>query len=197
MPDILKKCNVYMTIDPSITNNTDSDPKAIVVAGLDSDNYLFVLDVWSAVVDQDEFYNKIFEIYLRWANRCNLKAVGVEQLAYYERTLRQKMREKNIFFNLIELKHGGIKKEDRIEIALQPRFASKTVLFPDNADWLTMLIDQLYVFPSGKHDDAIDALAYIPQIMTLPIRQEKIFTQNRLYPQARQSQSPLDARLEA
>ena len=190
--DILKKCNVYITIDPSISDSIDADPKAIVVAGLDKENYLFILDGWSEVCSQDMFYDKIFEIYMRWATRTRVQAVGMEQLKYYERELRRKMREKNIFFPLVELKHQGKKKEDRIEIALQPRFASKTVLFPDNADWLTMMIDQLFKFPHSLHDDLIDALAYVPQIMSTPLSRQKVFTQERLFPnRVKQDESPL------
>ena len=64
------------------------------------------------------------------------------------------------------------RKELRIEM-LAPRFMTGTVWFPRGADFLQELEGELLKFPTGIHDDLIDALAYIEQMALVPARWDK------------------------
>ena len=51
---------------------------------------------------------------------------------------------------------------------LAPRFATGTIWFPLGAGFLTELEGELLKFPTGIHDDLIDALAYVEQLALVP-----------------------------
>jgi len=78
--------------------------------------------------------------------------------------LEDQMQRLNIYPNVVELKHGGTKKTDRIIWALQGRFQHGKIKFV-KGPWNKALEEQLLDFPDPlAHDDLPDALAYIDQI---------------------------------
>ena len=78
------------------------------------------------------------------------------------------MPERGIFFRSKGL-IAERRKELRIEM-LGPRFSTGTVWFPKGAGFLTELEGELLKFPTGIHDDLIDALAYVEQVALVPAR---------------------------
>ena len=76
------------------------------------------------------------------------------------------MPERGIFFRSKGL-IAERRKELRIEM-LAPRFATGTIWFPLGAGFLTELEGELLKFPTGIHDDLIDALAYVEQLALVP-----------------------------
>jgi predicted phage terminase large subunit-like protein len=100
--------------------------------------------------------------------------VGIEEGEYknvIEPFIMKEMSKRNIFFNILPLKHGRTRKEERIKM-LQPRFKAHSVWFPEEATWLAELEAELMSFTmegcKGLHDDLIDALAYAEQIAQAP-----------------------------
>lgn len=80
--------------------------------------------------------------------------------------LEDEMRRLNIYPNVVELKHGGQKKTDRIVWSLQGRFQHGRIKLV-RGPWNETLVNQLLDFPNPlAHDDLPDALAYIDQIAT-------------------------------
>ena len=78
--------------------------------------------------------------------------------------LHDQMKRLNIYPNLMETRHGGQKKIERITWALQGRMQHGRITFNDGA-YLTKFRDQCLDFPNRmSHDDMLDALAYIDQV---------------------------------
>ena len=78
--------------------------------------------------------------------------------------LQDQMKRLNIYPNLIETRHGGQKKVERITWALQGRMQHGRITFGEGA-YLNKLRDQFLDFPNPmSHDDMLDALAYIDQV---------------------------------
>lgn len=164
-------CNLYLRIDPSAGVREANDPSALIVLGINKDNNWFVFDIINKRMKQSEKIDAVFQLASKWP----IKNVGVENSKegiILMQDLRDQMPRRNIFFPLIEVKHGNTKKEARIE-ALEPRFKSRSVWFPQAAHWLPELEQQLTMFSrSGKmtlHDDIIDCLAYFTQVTQAPI----------------------------
>lgn len=175
-------CTIFRMVDPSYAmkkGNNDPDPRAIIVVGVDKDNYWYVLDGFAECVTPLQLIEKDFE----FARKYKTNVCGWEQYNLYSTFISDKQREFNTFYNIVELKPSGIKKEVRIKERLQPRFASHTILFPDYTDckWLTMLQEQLLSFPFGKHDDMIDALAYCEDIAYKPVAMNDVNNNNYNY----------------
>jgi len=78
--------------------------------------------------------------------------------------LSDQMRRLNTYFTPQDLTHGGQRKVERIQWALQGRMEHNRVTFAPK-DYLAKLVDQAMDFPNPlSHDDMLDALAYIDQI---------------------------------
>jgi hypothetical protein len=78
--------------------------------------------------------------------------------------LEDEMRTEGKWVSIIELRHGGKKKNDRITWALQGRMEHGQISFNEKRDW-KVFVGQLVDFPNRMaHDDLLDALAYIDQV---------------------------------
>jgi phage terminase large subunit-like protein len=56
--------------------------------------------------------------------------------------------------------HSGKDKVQRAR-SIQARLRIKGVRFDHSADWYPAFEDEMLTFPRGKHDDQVDALAYL------------------------------------
>lgn len=170
VPRILKNSNVFITVDLAISEKETADFTAICVVAVDEGNNWYVLDVIYGRFNPSETIERVF-----WAvKKYKPLEVGIEKVQYQaalSHFLEKEMRRRNLFFTITELK-ASKQKEIRIK-ALEPRFKAGLVHFPDIADWLTELESELLMFPRGKHDDLIDALAYMEQIARPPAGQKQ------------------------
>jgi hypothetical protein len=133
---------------------------AIVKAGPDG---WYVKDIITGRWDVRETSIQI----LRAAQKYRPACVGIEKGSLKNAImpyLTDQMRRLNTFPNVVEVTHGGKKKQERITWALQGRLEHGRVSF-NKGKYLKKLIEQALDFPSQlTHDDMLDALAYIDQI---------------------------------
>ena len=158
--------NVFTTVDLAISKADTADFTAVCTVAVSPENHWFVLDIDYGRYDPSQTIEAIF----RAVQKYRPLIVGMEKVAYQqalEHFLLKEMPARGIFFRIEPLK-AEKKKELRIQ-ALQPRFRAGTVWFPANADFLPELEAELLTFPRGKHDDLIDALAYMEQIAYPPV----------------------------
>jgi len=159
-------------VDPAASLVDTADYRALVCVYVSPDNQWFVPDVSFGRFDSVTLINEMF----RMVVENGIREVGIEEGIYkaaIQPFLDKEMRRRNQFFYVIPLKHGGKRKEERIRM-LQPRFKTKSILFPENAPWLTEMEAELMAFTMqgtrGLHDDLIDALAYTEQIAKVPYK---------------------------
>jgi predicted phage terminase large subunit-like protein len=74
--------------------------------------------------------------------------------------LNLEMINQNTFINLIPLKPHRQDKVTRAR-SIQARMRAGGVKFDKAADWYQTLEDELMRFPRDKHDDQVDAMAYL------------------------------------
>lgn len=161
----VSELSVYTAVDLAISKEPTADYTAVVTVGVNAENHWFILDVAYGRWNPDEQIDAIFKAVAKWKPLV----VGIEKVAYQKALIHFLQKEqvaRNVFFRTKELE-AEKKKELRIS-ALSARFASGTVWFPRQAPWLAELESELLAFPKGKHDDLIDALAYIEQIAQPP-----------------------------
>jgi len=138
-----------LAIDPAISNKPGADFCAIACAGMEmKTGKIHVLDMWGKVgaspreqIDQYFNFDRLYDPQYR----------GVEAIAYQAaliHLLREEMFRKKRYFEIIPITHK-VKKEERIEGILQPRYASGYIVhtrpFP-------LLEEQLLDWPNGKKD---------------------------------------------
>jgi phage terminase large subunit-like protein len=70
------------------------------------------------------------------------------------------MIKRGVFSSVVQLKHGGKDKIARSR-AIQARIRAGGVRFNMNDDWFDTFFNECLQFPRGKHDDQVDAFAYL------------------------------------
>lgn len=114
-------------------------------------------------VDSSEVLNLIFLLHQE-----GFEKIGVEEGAFsyvVQPFLKEEMRKRGKFPNVVPLKHGGRMKETRVE-GLVPWYNNGNI-------WHIVgeceeLEEELLVFPRGVHDDVCDAAAYLISIVEKP-----------------------------
>jgi len=171
-PKIEAESNAFITVDPASSLSDDSDYRAVVCNLVNPENQWFIIEISYGRYDTVKFFDELFRMVVQW----NVTDVGIEEGIYKQAIqpfLDKEMRKRNQFFNVVTLKHGRARKEERIKL-LQPRFTTHSIFFPDTAEWLPELESELLAFTmkgtKGLHDDLIDALAYQEQIIRVPFK---------------------------
>ena len=137
------------------------DETAIAIVKINRDKW-WVKDILHGRWNIKETAKKI----LKSAMKVESATVGIETgslrnaiLPYLE----DEMRTEGKWVSIIELRHGGKKKNDRITWALQGRMEHGQISFNPDRDW-KVFIGQLLDFPNRlAHDDLLDSLSYIDQ----------------------------------
>jgi predicted phage terminase large subunit-like protein len=149
-------CAYFTTVDPAISVDLRSDPDytAIVTCAVDADKNIYVVDVTQKRMLPAETITEI----LRHNAEYNPEIIGIETVGF-QKVLRFALDEEcssqNIYPFIKEISVGQMRKGFRIE-RLQPYFEKKKVFIKKS---MTALKSELLAFPTGKHDDMIDALA--------------------------------------
>lgn len=161
-PEWKKFHNVYIGTDLAVTLKETSDWSAFVVGAVDESGYLKIVKVIRERMDSKE----IVEMILSLQNAYDPVAISLEK-GQIEKSigpfLRERMLETNTFPTII----GLSPTTDKVARArsIQARMRAGTVKFDKQADWYFDLEDEAVIFPRGKHDDQVDALAYVGLIL--------------------------------
>jgi len=138
------------------------DETAIAIVKIDRDKW-WVKDIVHGRWNVKETAKKI----LHSAIKVEAATVGIETgslrnaiLPYLE----DEMRTEGRWITIVELRHGGKKKTERITWSLQGRMEHGQISFNPDKDWRDFK-SQLLDFPNHlAHDDLLDALSYIDQV---------------------------------
>jgi phage terminase large subunit-like protein len=140
------------------------DDTAIAVVKVDSVGRWYVIEVVYGKWGVRETANRICQT----AHKNSIPIIGIEKGALLNAVqdyLHEYMARYNRYFEIKPLTHGNQRKYDRVQWALQGR-AEKGDLHLLKGEWNAKLIDQAVSFPSKYvHDDLVDALAYIDQLV--------------------------------
>lgn len=159
--------NLYIIIDRAFSSKGTADYTGCILAGVSCSGSIYVIEAVRKKCGLQELFGLIVE----WGKKYgwgHIKKVGVETINFeeLESFFREQMGKQNTFFILERLMpQGKMSKQDRIEKALQARYANKSVYHKKR---MIELEDELLRFPVGAHDDLIDALAYIVSLMSVP-----------------------------
>lgn len=172
LKEFLKYSRLFMTVDTSYTAKKDSDFKVACVMAVDSQNNLFILDIWSGQCQEARLVNEIFRMADLWKvptihpeaikqglGLCN----NLEAIVY---TRASEMAGVKHLPAIKKLHPGPIEKTSKIA-ALNLRFEHGKVKLAfhmrHRPQW-ARLFDQIEQFnpdaPDGglQHDDELDAV---------------------------------------
>lgn len=167
------QCNLFITCDPANSKKTTSDWTAFQVIALAPDNNRYLVDMVRDKLNPTERVNKLFELHRKWnalsgkSPRVGYEAYGLQSDMHY---IKLRQNEENYRFDLVAL-GGRTSKSDRISRIIPDLqngrwYFPEKIMYTDHRGQSFNLVDEMVrgemaTFPVSRHDDCLDALAYI------------------------------------
>lgn len=133
-----------------------------VVAGVDPDDNLYVLDVWRGQTESHVWIDSFLDLVARWKPLNWGEETGqiVKSLGPF---IDKRMRERRIYCRREQM--ASVADKPTRCRSFQARAAMGKVYLPHNAPWVADLLTETLNFPVGKHDDQVDALGLIGRML--------------------------------
>lgn len=170
-----------LTCDPAVSESKEADETAFILRAVDDKGIWYVWDAYARRGMREE---EIIDKYIWYLRTFPIDLATIETVAFQKNlkyALEKKCMEEKVFFPYHALPSGfnsASKNNSDMKIrGVSPLYATgkikfhvdeKNNLLPKQED----LLDQLWRFPKGSHDDLADALAMHAH---LPIYGSKIF----------------------
>lgn len=184
--DLPPGLTTFTTIDPAIGQTDRSDRTAIVTVSFDVDGNWYIRECKVGRWLPDRIIDELFDTWLRLhPHRVGLEDVALQFALGLQ--LRKIMLERGHYISVVPLKPPTNKTKEMRIYGLSPYFVQRKIHFPaderiatnqDKELLINSLTGGMYVLAEqavryplvGDDDDAIDALAYIPQLAFPPAR---------------------------
>lgn len=170
------RLRVYMASDHAVSTKQENDRTCILVAGVDQNDNIWLLDCFWKRAKSDEAVEKLIDMIARWAplrwwaeDDHITKSIGP--------FLKRRMRERNVW--LAHSKVNAYADKQKKAQAIQGRMSQRMVLFPKTASWYQDARDEILKFPRARHDDFVDALSTLGRglgVMIAPAAPEQAKT---------------------
>lgn len=152
---------VYGGSDYAVTSD-GGDYTVHAVVGIDPEDRMYLLDLWRSQSASDKWVEAFCDLVLQW------KPIGWAEEQGQIRSgigpwLDKRARERRAFVARDHFPTRGDKS-----VRAQPiraRMGNGGLYVPINAPWYPALRSELLSFPAGKHDDQVDALGLVGQLL--------------------------------
>lgn len=152
---------VYGASDYAVTDGA-GDFTVHLVAGVDPDDNLYILDLWRRQTTSDQWIDALLDLGeqwkpLNWAEEQGqiLKSIGP--------FLDKRMNERRVYFSREQF--VSIRDKPTRAQSIRGRLAMGKVYLPRNAGWVTDLVAEMLSFPAGRHDDSVDCLSLLGRML--------------------------------
>lgn len=146
--------------DLAISKSEQADFSVFMIAGLDPQGRIYMLDERRGRWTADEIIDQIFDIQRVWRPRFFGLEKGHISMAIGPQIDYRRRKEGLHELVIEELKPGKRDKELRAR-AIQGRMQLGEVYYPEGALWVAEHVNELLRFPNGVNDDRVDAIAWI------------------------------------
>ncbi|MBA2690060.1 MAG: phage terminase large subunit [Burkholderiales bacterium] len=152
---------VYGGSDYAVTAD-GGDYTVHVVVGLDPEGRMYLLDLWRKQTASDVWVEAFCDLVIEhepigWAEEQGQIRSGVGPY------LDRRQRERKAYVSREQFPTRG-DKAVRAQ-SIRGRMALEGLYVPINAPWYPALRSELLSFPAGKHDDQVDALGLVGQLL--------------------------------
>lgn len=152
---------IYGGSDYAVTAD-GGDYTVHAVVGLDPEGRMYLLDLWRKQAASDEWVEKFCDLVIEhkpmaWAEEQGQIKSGVGPF------LERRQRDRKAYCVREQFPTRG-DKSVRAQ-SIRGRMALEGLYVPINAPWYADLRSELLSFPAGKHDDQVDALGLVGQLL--------------------------------
>jgi predicted phage terminase large subunit-like protein len=153
--------SVYGGSDFAVTSN-GGDYTVHVVVGVDREKRPWLLDLWRAQTSSDVWVETLCDLIKRWRpGRWGLEQGQIK--SGVGPFLRKRAIERGCWIDFQEFPTRG-DKAIRAQ-SIRGRMAMIGLQVPTHEPWYPALRAELLSFPAGKHDDQVDALGLVGQLL--------------------------------
>lgn len=165
----LKTLRVYGGSDYAVTAD-GGDFTCHAVVGLDPEGRMYLLDLWRKQASSDEWIEAFCDLVkqwgpIGWAEEQGQIRSGVGPF------LDRRQRERGAYVCRDQFPTRG-DKAVRAQ-SIRGRMALEGLYVPHQASWYPAFRAELLSFPAGKHDDQVDALGLVGQLLDRMTNGEK------------------------
>jgi len=137
-----------------------------LVAGVDPQDNIYLLDVWRMQATPDKWVDAFCDLVLHW-KPLDWAEEGGQIKASVGPFLERSQRERRAYVNREQFPTKGDKAR-RCQ-SIRGRMAQNGLYIPNYAPWVADFRAELLSFPAGRHDDQVDALGLIGQLLDLMV----------------------------
>ena len=162
--DKKQKLYYYIAADLAISEKEKADYSVFIVGGVDEFRRLHIVHVIRERMDGREIVSTILALQRAY----NPEMFGIEEGQITKAIgpfLQEEMVLQEVFPVIIPLKHMSQDKPTRAR-GIQGRMRSRTVKFDKSQDWYPILEEEMTRFPRDRHDDQVDAMAWLGQMLS-------------------------------
>jgi predicted phage terminase large subunit-like protein len=149
---------VYGGSDYAVTDN-GGDYTVHAVVGLDPEERMYLLDIWRGQKQGDVWIDAFCDLVLQWKPMGWAEETGQIKSAIGP-FLNVQMHKRKAYVAREQFSTRLGNKAVRAQ-SIRGRMALNGLYVPTHAPWYPALRSELLSFPSGKHDDQVDALGLI------------------------------------
>lgn len=160
--DWIKAHNVYISSDLAVSTKENADYSVFMIGSMSDDGMLYINRVIRERMDSQEIVETILSLEKRYSPVCISMEKGQIEKSIGP-FLRERMMQTGVFPSILAMAPSSDKKTRARSI--QARMRMGGVKFDKQADWFYELEDEAILFGRGKHDDQVDALAYLGLIL--------------------------------
>ena len=148
--------NVFTGVDPASSVKKTEDYSVIYNLAVDNENRRFSLPYYRKHATPLDLAEAIVNNYRRYrSEKTRIESVGYQEML--REYVIKRSKEENMFIPGLNIRENPRNsKSNRLE-SLQPIFARKQMYIHQDQQ---ELMDELLLFPRGKHDDLLDGLYY-------------------------------------
>jgi predicted phage terminase large subunit-like protein len=137
-----------------------------VVLGIDADGRLYLLDLWRGQTASDQWVEAFCDLVIQWKPMGWAEETG-QIRAGIGPFLDRRCRERRAFVARTQFPTRG-DKAVRAQ-SIRGRMALSGLLIPPDAPWRLDFEAEMMGFPAGKHDDQVDALGLVGQLLDVMV----------------------------
>jgi predicted phage terminase large subunit-like protein len=168
-PPDLATLTIYGASDYAVTDG-GGDYTVHVVVGLDPDNRMYLLDLWRGQTQGDVWIETFCDMVKLWKPIAWAEETGQIKAALGP-FIEERMRRRKAYVAREQFPTRG-DKTVRAQ-SIRGRMALDGLYVPTSAPWFPDFRSELLTFPAGKHDDQVDALGLIGQLLEAMYTREK------------------------
>jgi predicted phage terminase large subunit-like protein len=154
---------VYGASDYAVTAD-GGDFTVHIIVGLDPEGRMYVLDLWRKQASSDVWIDAFCDLVTLWKPVMWAEEQGQIKAGVGPFLDRRQWERKAYIWRKPFPTRGD--KAVRAQ-SIRGRMALEGLYLPSGASWVTTLRSELLSFPAGKHDDQVDALGLIGQLLDI------------------------------